>query len=104
MPRALETGLIFVFFIVVFPLLLASFFYGAWGAVTVLFYDGPLDFLSWLFIPREIGPYPTDFESICQSFGLMHTPPAFVHIALLPLCLILLRRRSRRRAHGKAPD
>ena len=76
MPRALETALIFIFFIVVFPLLLASFFYGAWGAVTVLFYDGPLDFLSWLFIPREIGPYPTDFESICQSFGLLHTPPA----------------------------
>ena len=104
MPRALETALIFVFFIVVFPLLLASFFYGAWGAITVLLYDGPLDFLSWLFIRVKLAFTQPDFESICQSFGLMHTPPAFVHIALLPLCLMLFRRRSKRRAHGKASD
>ena len=82
---------IYGFFLVIFPLALAAFFYGLWGGVTLLFYAGVGEFLSWLLLPQEIPALANDFELIVQSFGFARTPPALLHIFVLPTILWMLR-------------
>ena len=82
---------IYGFFLVIFPLALAAFFYGLWGGVTVLFYAGAGALLRWLLLPQEIPTLANDFELIVQSFGFAHTPPALLHIFVLPAILWMLR-------------
>jgi hypothetical protein len=89
---------IYIFFLLIFPLALASFFYGLWGGVTVFFYDGAGALLSWLLWPQEIPQLANDFELIMQSFGLHHAPPAILHIFVLPAILWALRMYFRAKA------
>lgn len=82
---------IYGFFLVVFPLALAAFFYGLWGGVTILFYEGAGAFLHWLLQPQKIPALANDFELIMQSFGFAHSPPAFLYVFVLPAILWALR-------------